>query len=937
MPITKVETEGDTRRVFGLVTNDDIDSDDQMVDADFACKAMGEWFSTFSNVRQQHSVSLPPAGKGIRLEDTPKGQYVEALVVEPTAIKLVDAGVYSGFSVGISHPRIVRDSKARGGRINGGVICEISLVDRPANMAAKFALCKMAGDGSIEYIGKAVMLDEGTSELEPTPDPRRTVKRIREGAHVTIHARDEYGDLTAYEGIVTKRLRTAVALDCTRFSRTLGTVILMDEDITASYKGSYPIEVTKEYSGGPVVSDEVLTKLSMRIKNDSTGDIMAAMRRVSQWALAGTSAISDTDLERVYSAYAAEFSGRNPNKHVESFPATSIGKGRIANVSSLDELVDEVLKYNDNHDENGRFSSGGGGGKETQTSDLGLNHLPPEMSHPGGDKPGTIKPTQGWNEAQDRTDIYGTHSVPEASKPDVQTSDWGLNRLPPETKSDEPDTTKTTEANDSLADETTIATPDETKAACEKCKGTGMFEDAKCDKCSTKAVKAKKSSKPKVTKQVAEANAAAADAHAAAANATDDPKDAADHADAADEAAEAAEEAEETEAEEAQEEADAKDEGDKKAKKGAKFGSKKAPPFGKKPKADAADTEPDADDTAKVAKEVSYAIRKAHDWTCAAYGTDSLLETYPTVEDGKSALGEKVQKSLMKALRKTEDPHEIAVIGKALEAFADLTPEDLTSRDELTVAFKAENPDIGALPRPSDTITPGQFKRPFITAGHETQTASAHAPRIPTTTHPVDPEDFKRGPLTEGHQSASKMSAFHDALSSWNPTLCRMDSSGSNAFDRQPASSFQRPPFTNEVPNSEHASPVPVTGAQITAATKTVDLGLETAPATKTYTADELDAALSKAVKPLLTKINRMETEYEELAASPDPNRSAFRGAAGTGMNKITAPDAKKAAHKAARKAKKVEKIDYYRDLANSPDPSIRTHAQDFLAKVGKL
>src|ERR1035437_6258321 len=100
-------------------------------------------------------------------------------------------------------------------------------------------------------------------------------------------------------------------------------------------------------------------------------------------------------------------------------------------------VVDEGLKYNDNHDENGRFSSGGGGGKETQTSDLGLNHLPPEMSHPGGDKPGTIKPTQGWNEAQDRTDIYGTHSVPEASKPDVQTSDWGLKRLPPETKTKE--------------------------------------------------------------------------------------------------------------------------------------------------------------------------------------------------------------------------------------------------------------------------------------------------------------------------------------------------------------------------------------------------------------------------------------------------------------------------------------------------------------------
>jgi hypothetical protein len=74
---------------------------------------MATWFQ-LPNLRQMHSTNLAPAGKGIRLEDTPKGQYVESLVIEPTAVKLVDAGVYAGYSVGISHPRIVRDNKARG-------------------------------------------------------------------------------------------------------------------------------------------------------------------------------------------------------------------------------------------------------------------------------------------------------------------------------------------------------------------------------------------------------------------------------------------------------------------------------------------------------------------------------------------------------------------------------------------------------------------------------------------------------------------------------------------------------------------------------------------------------------------------------------------------------------------------------------------------------
>jgi hypothetical protein len=789
VPIVKVEKDGDTRRVYGLVTNDDLDSDDQIVDSDFARKAMAAWFSSAANVRQMHATTLAPAGKGVRLEDTPKGQYVESLIVEPTAVKLVDAGVYGGYSVGISHPRIIRDNKARGGRIVDGSIVEISLVDRPANYSAKFAVCKMAG-GEIEYIGKAVMLDEGTSELAPAPDPRRTVKRIREGAHVTIHARNEYGDLTAYEGIVTKRLRTAVALDCTRYSRNMGNIILADDDIEAAYKGSYPIEVAK-VSSEVVVPDDMLVKLSLRIKNDSSSDIMAAMRRISQWALSGTSAISDTDLERVYSAYAAEFSGRNPNKRVESFPATSIGKGRIAKVASLDELVDEVLKYNENHDENGRFSSGDGGGADQQHSsgDRSSRGRPisavatDAMPHPGGDQVGVhrdatsqmAKPeaipyvTHGEDLYFDTTAATRGEVIQNAREDAANTSGFLGPKSPEpplfsdepdktERKSDEPETTKTTEANDSLADETTIATPDETK-------------------------------------QAAEAHAAAAEAHAAAAAAAEEDGETED---AADEAAAATEHADASEDAEPEAEPDG-DEVDKKAKKGAKFGSKKAPPFGKKPKA---------------------------------------------------------------------------------------TPEEKVAKKAAKVAKKAAKAD----------------------------------PRIPTTTHPVGPEDFKRGPLAEGHASASKM-----------------DSDGSNAFDRQPASSFARPPFTNEVPNKATATPTAVSIADITRATKAVDLRVETAPVAKTYTSDELDAALSKAVGPLQSQITKMAREYEELAASPDPNRPAFRGVAGTGMNKITAPDAKKAAHKAARKAKKAEKVGYYRDLAASPDPSIRTHAQDFLAKVGKL
>ena len=175
---------------------------------------------------------------------------------------------------------------------------------------------------------------------------------------------------------------------------------------------------------------------------------------------------------------------------------------------------------------------------------------------------------------------------------------------------------------------------------------------------------------------------------------------------------------------------------------------------------------------------------------------------------------------------------------------------------------------------------------------------------------------------------------FHDAISSWKPELCRMDSSGSFAFDRQPASSFVRPPSTKEVPNQENESPTSVETSAIASAIKHVDLTTQEVAA-KTYTSAELDAALSKAVRPLLTKITKLEQDYEEIASSPDPKRSAYRSVTGMQMPKIAVPDAKKAQRKAARKAKRDDKIADFRELAASGDPDIRIHALTRLRKMG--
>ena len=124
-----------------------------------------------------HSPLLAPAGKGKDLSYEAGVPWVRAKIVEPTAIKLIDEGVYRGFSIGILDPPIFADPKAKNGRIGapgaGGYINEVSVVDTPANPRCIFSLAKRAkadrpikATGVIEIIedGKAIPLVKATRE-----------------------------------------------------------------------------------------------------------------------------------------------------------------------------------------------------------------------------------------------------------------------------------------------------------------------------------------------------------------------------------------------------------------------------------------------------------------------------------------------------------------------------------------------------------------------------------------------------------------------------------------------------------------------------------------------------------------------------------------------------------------------------------------------------
>jgi hypothetical protein len=167
---TRITADGDVE-IYGKATDGIVDSDDQIVDPVWAAKAVKDWLVTGGNVRVQHQAMRDPAGKGLEVtHDEMGGQWVKALIVEPVAKNLVLKGVLRSYSIGIMHPIIVPDQLARNGRIIGGEMGELSLVDRPANKNCRFELVKRAKDGGTQWVGKMF----GT----PVPSPADVAKML---------------------------------------------------------------------------------------------------------------------------------------------------------------------------------------------------------------------------------------------------------------------------------------------------------------------------------------------------------------------------------------------------------------------------------------------------------------------------------------------------------------------------------------------------------------------------------------------------------------------------------------------------------------------------------------------------------------------------------------------------------------------------------------
>lgn len=156
------KTNDEEQIVEGIATSEALDSQGEIVKYDAIKKALPDYMK-FANVREMHTHSA--VGKAIKAitNDVEKTLVLTAKVVDPIAWQKVKEGVYNGFSIG------GRVLKQVGNEIQGIMLTEISLVDRPANPEALFSLVKFdkGGDEMKNVNKQAEEMDDDEEDDAP--------------------------------------------------------------------------------------------------------------------------------------------------------------------------------------------------------------------------------------------------------------------------------------------------------------------------------------------------------------------------------------------------------------------------------------------------------------------------------------------------------------------------------------------------------------------------------------------------------------------------------------------------------------------------------------------------------------------------------------------------------------------------------------------------
>lgn len=365
----------------------------------------------------------------------------------------------------------------------------------------------------------------------------------------------------------------------------------------------------------------------------------------------------------------------------------------------------------------------------------------------------------------------------------------------------------------------------------------------------------------------------------------------------------------------------------------------------------------------------AYVVKRIHDAVCAAYDWVDVVDEYPALKSVAEVCdGAWWTDQIPDALAKG-DLAGVAFLASAAGTVAQLGNSAPALLEDVRANVHKSFTDMypTATLHPGE-VTPGQFHRPYISAGHASPNASSITRSTPPAAHTINADMYNRPLITAGHEagspgaqpdnarldtvrtgsarslytSASKaaaqvaMTAMHDHIATTFPDMCPMAKSADvmpvNMQDTATPTRTELPP-SYTAPGEKSAGDVDLYKA-VKAAEKAAR---KAEKAAAIFTAETVlnKSAGGSTITELESTIAELRAQVDELGSQPDPAQAPLRGAVRKAATTDVAPVEKRSLMAEAQDAKAAketaEEVAFLRMLTKSADPSLRERAEERL------
>jgi hypothetical protein len=367
--------------------------------------------------------------------------------------------------------------------------------------------------------------------------------------------------------------------------------------------------------------------------------------------------------------------------------------------------------------------------------------------------------------------------------------------------------------------------------------------------------------------------------------------------------------------------------------------------------------------------DAGYSTWRAHDALCAAYHADAVAEAYPALKSVADAVDTDWWQQQVIAAATKGDMGDVAHLAQVAAGAAALKATDPAALADARADLHKSFTDLHGKSATPGEITPGQFQRPYISAGHAPLSArTGQTPRVPPGTHTPDPDQFDRHLITDGHQDASPsasgdnnpvatvssgaartyytrasrdaarsaMQSMHDHIAVTFPDMCPMAASKS-VLPPDMGDTNRPHPVT---PPAAPKAPGEKAAAGHLAKRKKAKAPKTTAPAVDADLIKSIATDVAKSMRDTYeTEIAALRAEIDQLGRQPDPTQAPVRGvvrqkAATQEAAPVERRNLAAEAQDAAAKAEQIAYRDHLLKLAASPDNDTRMRAEAVLAQL---